>query len=152
MHRPLRGPMYAGQETQVGSHTKVWYAQRRACRTSQRSLHNAPIFRLLLKVAVKGTHQCDFDIFAGAHGPQHTTTPILIHRSSPHSSCPRLTCTTYVLKSPRTSTAQTRVHRSGALQNRFLMPRAHRTHSKRQGKQQNPTHRRLHLNNLCIFI
>ena len=26
---------------------------------SQRSLHNAPIFRLLLKVAVKGTHQCD---------------------------------------------------------------------------------------------
>ena len=24
------------------------------------SLHNAPIFRLLLKVAVKGTHQCDF--------------------------------------------------------------------------------------------
>ena len=30
---------------------------------SQRSLHNAPIFRLLLKVAVKGTHQCDFLIF-----------------------------------------------------------------------------------------
>ena len=28
--------------------------------TSQRSLHNAPIFRLLLKVAVNGTHQCDF--------------------------------------------------------------------------------------------
>ena len=27
---------------------------------SQRSLHNAPIFRLLLKVAVNGTHQCDF--------------------------------------------------------------------------------------------
>ena len=26
---------------------------------SQRSLHNAPIFRLLLKVAVNGTHQCD---------------------------------------------------------------------------------------------
>ena len=26
---------------------------------SQRSLHNAPIFRLLLKVAVSGTHQCD---------------------------------------------------------------------------------------------
>ena len=32
---------------------------------SQRSLHNAPIFRLLLKVAVNGTHQCDFCIFAG---------------------------------------------------------------------------------------
>ena len=27
---------------------------------SQRSLHNAPIFRLLLKVAVNGTRQCDF--------------------------------------------------------------------------------------------
>ena len=30
------------------------------CSTSQRSLQDAPIFRLLLKVAVKGTHQCDF--------------------------------------------------------------------------------------------
>ena len=29
-------------------------------KASQRSLHNAPIFRLLLKVAVNGTHQCDF--------------------------------------------------------------------------------------------
>ena len=33
---------------------------------SQRSLHYAPIFRLLLKVAVKGTHQCDFNNFCGA--------------------------------------------------------------------------------------
>ena len=39
--------------------------------SSQRSLHNAPIFRLLLKVAVKGTHQCDFFNFCGAFGPQH---------------------------------------------------------------------------------
>ena len=37
---------------------------------SQRSLHNAPIFRLLLKVAVKGTHQCDFLNFCGAIWPQ----------------------------------------------------------------------------------
>ena len=37
--------------------------------TSQRSLHNAPIFRLLLKVAVKGTHQCDFANFCGASCP-----------------------------------------------------------------------------------
>ena len=36
---------------------------------SQRSLHNAPIFRLLLKVAVNGTHQCDFQNFCGADGP-----------------------------------------------------------------------------------
>ena len=39
---------------------------------SQRSLHNAPIFRLLLKVAVNGTHQCDFLNFCGAFMPQHT--------------------------------------------------------------------------------
>ena len=36
-------------------------ASRLRCpQASQRSLHNAPIFRLLLKVAVNGTHQCDF--------------------------------------------------------------------------------------------
>ena len=40
-------------------------------RPSQRSLHNAPIFRLLLKVAVNGTHQCDFLNFCGALGLQH---------------------------------------------------------------------------------
>ena len=38
---------------------------------SQRSLHNAPIFRLLLKVAVNGTHQCDFLNFWGSLGSQH---------------------------------------------------------------------------------
>ena len=32
-------------------------------KVSQRSLQSAPIFRLLLKVAVKGTHQCDFTNF-----------------------------------------------------------------------------------------
>jgi hypothetical protein len=37
---------------------------------SQRSLHNAPIFRLLLKVAVNGTHQCDFLNFCGDFGLQ----------------------------------------------------------------------------------
>ena len=30
---------------------------------SQRSLHSAPVFRLLLKVAVNGTHHCDFHNF-----------------------------------------------------------------------------------------
>ena len=39
-------------------------------RPSQRSLHNAPIFRLLLKVAVNGTHQCDCHNFCGGLGPQ----------------------------------------------------------------------------------
>ena len=32
---------------------------------SQRCFHNAPIFLLLLKVAVNGTHQCDFLNFCG---------------------------------------------------------------------------------------
>ena len=38
--------------------------------SSQRSLHNAPIFRLLLKVAVNGTHQCDYANFCGNLGSQ----------------------------------------------------------------------------------
>ena len=41
----------------------------KATRVSQRSLHNAPIFRLLLKVAVNGTHQCDFPNFCGQQCP-----------------------------------------------------------------------------------
>jgi hypothetical protein len=41
---------------------------------SQRSLQDAPIFRLLLKVAVKGTHQCDFINFCGGVTPQLLTT------------------------------------------------------------------------------
>ena len=34
--------------------------------SSQHSLRSAPIFRLLLKIAVNGTHQCDFHNFCGA--------------------------------------------------------------------------------------
>ena len=45
------------------------------CSLSQRSLHNAPICRLLLKVAVHGTHQCDFINFCGAFGSQLPPTP-----------------------------------------------------------------------------
>ena len=37
---------------------------------SQCSLHSAPIFRLLLNVAVKGTHQCDFFNFLQRVIPQ----------------------------------------------------------------------------------
>ena len=36
---------------------------------SQCSLHNVPIFRLLLKVAVNGTHQCESLNFCGASCP-----------------------------------------------------------------------------------
>ena len=42
--------------------------------SSQRSLHDAPIFRLLLKVAVNGTHQCDFLNFCGPFGVQQCFT------------------------------------------------------------------------------
>ena len=42
-------------------------------RASQCSLHNAPIFRLLLKVAVNGTHQCESLNFCGTLVPTFTT-------------------------------------------------------------------------------
>ena len=48
-------------------------AKRAECSASQRSLHNAPIFRLLLKVAVNGTHQCDFLNFCGGFGSQRSS-------------------------------------------------------------------------------
>ena len=44
--------------------------------SSQCSLHNAPIFRLLLKVAVNGTHQCESLNFCG------TSVPIIEHSAS----------------------------------------------------------------------
>jgi hypothetical protein len=40
-----------------------------AVKASQRSLHNAPIFRLLLKVAVIGTQQCESPNFCGDQFP-----------------------------------------------------------------------------------
>ena len=40
---------------------------------SQCSLHNAPIFRLLLKVAVNGTHQCESFNFCGDLCPNENT-------------------------------------------------------------------------------
>ena len=54
-----------------GIHYKPCAAWQRAYAASQRSLHNAPIFRLLLKVAVKGTHQCDFLNFCRDLGPNY---------------------------------------------------------------------------------
>ena len=45
------------------TNSRFWYLMIHLSKyeaPSQRSLHNAPIFRLLLKVAVNGTHQCDF--------------------------------------------------------------------------------------------
>ena len=44
-----------------------------AC-ASQRSPQDAPIFRLLLKVAVKGTHQCDCLNFCGKPASQREST------------------------------------------------------------------------------
>ncbi len=50
---------------------------------SQRSLHNAPIFRLLLKVAVNGTHQCDFQNFCGGFGSQQQDRCRVLHALAP---------------------------------------------------------------------
>ena len=58
-----------------------------ASTASQRSLHNAPIFRLLLKVAVNGTHQCDFLNFCGGFGSQ---LMIEIHDASASSVLSRV--------------------------------------------------------------
>ena len=49
----------------------IWNASMESHVASQRSLHYTPIFRLLLKVAVNGTRQCDFLIFfAGLRSQQ----------------------------------------------------------------------------------
>jgi len=56
------------------------------CCSSQRSLHNAPIFRLLLKVAVNGTHQCESHNFCG------TCASLLCCLSSNWLVWPKLAC------------------------------------------------------------
>ena len=48
---------------------------------SQCSLHNAPIFRLLLKVAVNGTHQCESTNFCGASSLNLASEPLGPSRS-----------------------------------------------------------------------
>ena len=61
---------------------------------SQCSLHNAPIFRLLLKVAVKGTHQCESLNFCGTSVPTNSHAALcvyvslLLHASLPHGARP----------------------------------------------------------------
>ena len=57
-------------ETAGARFSRLWSGKVSESEPSQRSLHNAPIFRLLLKVAVKGTHQCDLSNFCGGSGPQ----------------------------------------------------------------------------------
>ena len=47
-------------------------------RVSQCSLHNAPIFRLLLKVAVNGTHQCESLNFCGDLCPNHFSASVTL--------------------------------------------------------------------------
>ena len=54
---------------------------------SQRSLHNAPIFRLLLKVAVNGTHQCDFINFCGQQCPTFSKKGSLKGTCALHVQC-----------------------------------------------------------------
>ena len=75
----------------VNSWTKV--PPRSWCHgvVSQRSLHNAPIFRLLLKVAVNGTHQCDFLNFCGGSGSQQTAYLVILGPCTMHHA----PCTMY---------------------------------------------------------
>ena len=47
--------------------------------SSQCSLHNAPIFRLLLKVAVNGTHQCESLNFCGTYVPTTLKSSSMSH-------------------------------------------------------------------------
>ena len=54
---------------------KWTHSLTRPSSVSQRSLHNEPIFRLLLKVAVKGTQQCEFLNFCGVYSPILTLAP-----------------------------------------------------------------------------
>ena len=70
--RTLRGNNVIALRCENNARLRHETARRNAneCQASQRSLHNAPIFRLLLKVAVNGTHQCDFHNFCGAFAPQ----------------------------------------------------------------------------------
>ena len=98
MHCPCASPSVR-QPRQVVEET--WKKRRQMWHhvaASQRSLHNAPIFRLLLKVAVNGTHQCGCLNFCGSFGPQRD-----LHRSM---VTPRSTLYTVVHKSPQYSTVQ----------------------------------------------
>lgn len=63
-HLTILGTTTAGY---IHKWTNSFYAQ--GSELSQRSFQFAPIFRLLLKVAVKGTHQCDYCIFWGEQSP-----------------------------------------------------------------------------------
>ena len=67
----------------------IWNASMRCHMASQRSLHYAPIFRLLLKVAVNGTHQCDFLNFCGASVPtiMYVTTSSHVCYNIPSHVC-----------------------------------------------------------------
>ena len=58
---------------------------------SQRSPHNAPIFRLLLKVAVRGTHQCDSQNFCAAFGLQSVSGGVAEPRAEQCSARQRST-------------------------------------------------------------
>ncbi len=59
-YRDSRGASDAGAANTRRAPARGCAADAGQLGASQRSLHNAPIFRLLLKVAVNGTHQCDF--------------------------------------------------------------------------------------------
>ena len=93
---PLRVEGLAGRcapccrrcETQSSHNKRLHSFAPQAPKASQRSLQDAPIFRLLLKVAVKGTHQCDFTNFWGSPGLPTTSAPLWPQQ--PRKAWPRL--------------------------------------------------------------
>ena len=61
---------------------------------SQRSLHNEPIFRLLLKVAVNGVSQCEFRIFSRTLWVHRDDLQLLAMRASQQIISTFSLCTT----------------------------------------------------------
>ena len=53
---------------------------------SQRSLQSEPIFRLLLKVAVNGTHQCDSLNFCGKSASQPCSLHVWLEVGGRHGA------------------------------------------------------------------
>ena len=72
MHRTEIAALAPSRHQQSMGCAENWKVDTSVVCVSQCSLHNAPIFRLLLKVAVNGTHQCDFSNFCGPFGFQQT--------------------------------------------------------------------------------
>jgi hypothetical protein len=73
------------------------------CQASQCSLHNAPIFRLLFKVAVNGTHQRESMIFTRSSAPIFVVVCLTCKRTAPEFNTSGAVCA-FTARSPRVET------------------------------------------------